>query len=453
MTSKNILRLSALLLTATLGTVHAAQDLLAIYHQAVSDDPELAAARAQLQADEERLDQARSLFLPRVGLEVDAARVHQSLEYTGSAAPANTPGFGNFDGEYSTRSLGIELTQPLFRMESFTIYKQAKTLTDQAQLSYAVARQELTLRVSDAYFDVLQAQNAVGSFDAELSAIQEQLNRAQRTFELGVGTVTDVNEAQARLDLTQAQRLRALNQLRIARETLQRTVGAPVGELAEIRPSFQPEPATPASAEAWAELAEAANLQVQLAQAGFEFAQDEVTRQRAQRYPKIDLYARYGYSYQSRNITPELDGEEAAVGVNLSVPIYTGGAISSQIRVAQADKAQALARVRAAKRSAALAAESAYLSLTANLQQIRALEQALKSIRLNVESTRKGLELGLRTVLDVLDIERELYAAQRDLAAARYGYLLNYLQLRAAVGEAVEADAVQAINQFLTEQP
>lgn len=451
MTSKNILRLSALLLTASLGTAHG-QDLLTIYRQAVIDDPELAAARAELLADEERLDQARSLFLPQVGLEVDVARVHQDLEYTASAAPENTPGFGNFDGEYSTRSIGVALTQPLFRMESFTVYKQAKTLIDQAQLNYAVARQELALRVSDAYFDVLQAQNAVGSFDAELSAIQQQLKRAQRTFELGVGTVTDLNEAQARFDLTRAQRLQALNQLRIARETLQRIVGQPVGDLAELKPDFSAEPPTPASAEAWAELAEVASLQVQLAQAGFDFAQEDVSRQRAQRYPKVDLYARYGYSYQSRNITPERDAEEAAVGVSLNMPIYTGGAISSQIRAAQAEKAQALARVRAAKRSAALAAESAYLSLTANLQQIQALEQALKSIRLNVESTRKGLELGLRTVLDVLDIERQLHAAERDLAAARYGYLLTYLQLRAAVGEAVEADALRAINQFLAAQ-
>lgn len=437
--------LPALLLAAA-GQADATQDLLDTYQQALREDPELAAAQAQLRAEEERLDQARSLFLPQIALEADAARNHQRSEYGSGGLPLAE----DWDGRYDSHSYGLVLTQPLFRMESFTLYRQAETVIDQAELSYAIARQELVLRVAEGYFEVLRARSALESFEAELTAIAQQLRRAQRAFELGSGTITDVNDAQARRDLTRARRLQALNDVRIARERLKRITGAQVTELAPVRPEFPAQPPQPREPQLWANRAEEANLQVQLALADLAFATDEIARQRAQRYPKVDLYARYGANHQSdTSFRTSLDGEQSAVGVNLSMPLYTGGAVSSQIREAQARRERASERLRAARRAAALDAEAAYLSLQASLEQIQALEQALRSMQLNEESTRKGLELGLRSTLDLLNIQRERYAGERDLAVARYSYLLNYLRLRAAVGDANGIDAVRAVNQFL----
>jgi len=448
-TKNNIRGLLAVVLSVAMGGAHAAQDLLTSYEQALRDDPQLAAAAAQRRADEEKLAQARSLFLPTIGIQGDYYRVRQELDYgpvTGTAALIAR----DFEGTYDTYSYGIQLTQPLFRKESFTLYQQAETIIDQAELSYAIARQDLTLRVADAYFGVLRAQNVQQSYEAELIAIERQLARAKRAFELGAGTVTDVNDAQARYDLTQARRLQAVNDVRIAQENLRRVTGTPVGELAPLAEGFAPQAPEPANAGAWADQAQQRNLQVRLAESALRLARDEVERQRAQRYPKVDIVARYGRQHQDLNaFHTDQTADQAQIGLTMSMPLYTGGAVSSQVREAAASKDKALEQVRAAKRGAALSAEQAYLALESNLQQIRALEQALKSIRLNEDSTQRGMELGLRTTLDVLNVQRERYAAERDLANARYGYLLSYLQLRAAVGDAVGSEAIQAVNQFL----
>lgn len=439
MTRKRMGRLAALLLAALIGPAGAAQDLLLSYQQALAGDPELAAAAAALRAEREQLARARALFLPQLGLDAGTRSVWQDVD------PAVLP----FPDHYTTNSYGVGLTQPLFRQESFTLYGQAKLLIDQAELNYAQAQQALGLRLAQAYFRVLQAGDSLQSFDAELAAIARQLQRAQRAFAVGTATIADVNEAQARFDLTQARRLQAVNEVQLAREALRRITGQPVGELARLQPAFAPVAPAPADSGRWAAQAEQHNLQVRLAQRGYALAQQEVERQRAQRYPKVDLVARYGAQHNALLAGSPIDVTERSVGVQLQLPLYTGGAISAQIRQAQAQKERALEQVRQAVRAASLAAETAYLQLTASRQQVSALEQAVRSIRLNEQSTQRGLELGLRTTLDLLDIERERYAAERDLAAARYAYLLHYLELQAAVGGAVTPEALEVVNQFL----
>ena len=449
---KNKNRLLALLLAAGVsGSAGAAQDLLESYRQALAGDPQLAAAQAQHRADSERLVQARSLFLPQVGLRGEYAQVDQSIEY-GPVADAQMRLMARpFDERFETHSYGIQLTQPLFRLESFTIYGQAKTLISQADVNLALARQDLGLRVAEAYFGVLRAQNVLQSYQAELTTIERQLARAQKAFEIGAATVTDVNDARARADLVRARQLQADHELRIARETLRRVTGQPVDALAPLAGEFRPQAPQPASSEQWARRAEQENLQVLRAQYGYELAREEVSRQRAQHYPKVDLVASYGRDYQGQvpSFRTDQDAEQARVGVVLTMPLYAGGAISSQVREAGARRDVALEQVRGAQRGASLAAERAYLALESSLLQVRALEQALESIRLNETSTQRGMELGLRTTLDLLNVQRERYAAERDLASARYGYLLAYLQLQAAAGLPLEAEALPAVNAFL----
>ncbi len=443
------LSLAALLLSGGIGVAQAAQDLLESYRLAVQSDPQLAAARWQREAQRERIDQARSLFLPDIGLEGEAAR--NDIDYEAPATPERPA--GSVSDRYTSTSYGVALTQPLFRAESFVVYRQAKTLVNQADLQLGLAHQNLILRLVETYFAVLQAQNALETFDAELQAIEQQLRRAQRAFEVGSGTITDVNDAQARYDITVAQRVAAVNQLQVARERLRRLTGARADELADVANTFQPQTPAPEAPDAWAELAEEKNLQVLLAASNLAFSREEVSRQRAQRYPRVDLVARYGKNSPApSSFDEDSEATQGSVGVNLTVPLYTGGAISSQVSEAQYNRSAALSQLEDAQREAAITAESAFLELQANVEQLRALQQALKSIRLNEESTRRGMELGLRTTLDVLDIQRERYAAERDLAAARYNYLLNYIRLQAAVGRATDEEIIAQVNQYLVEE-
>ncbi len=360
------------------------------------------------------------------------------------------------ENHYTAYSAGIGVTQALFRADAFVALRVARTVADQAELRYELARQQLALRVAEAYFRVLQAEDAVTTFDAELRAIETQLQRARRAFELGAGTVTDVNDAQARLDGTVARRLAALNELRIAREALRRLIDAPVGRIAGLSPAFEPEVPQPADASEWAQAAEENNLQVLLAQTGLELARGEIARNRAARYPRVDLVGSIGRGYQgyAAQLPPGADAttDRASIGITVSMPLYTGGAINARVRQATALREASFHQLLNAKREAALGAESAYLTLVANLEQVRALEQALRSIRSTEESTQRGLELGLRTTLDLLNVQRERFQIERDLAGARYGYLLTYLRLQAAIGESLDEQAIAAVNRYLSAQ-
>lgn len=423
-----------------LSSANAAPDLLEIYRLALASDPQLAAAEASLRAEAERLPQARSLFMPQLALEAQASRVWQDP----------SPGQSL---DYQTRFYGLGLVQPLFRKESFSLHDQARLAVDQAELSHALARQGLGLRAAQTYFRVLQADDRLRSFEAELAAISRQLERAQRSFEIGAATLADVHDAQARFDLVQASRLQAAHESRVSREALRRLTDQPIGELARLQSAFSPVPPEPSDSAAWARKAEENNLQVQLLQRAHEIAREDVARHQAQRYPKVDLVARYGHQDGARVLNQKMDVTEGSVGLQLQLPLYTGGAVSSQVRQARANQDKAMEQVREAVRAAGLAAESAYLQLEFSLQQARALEQALQSIGVNERSTQRGVELGLRTMLDLLDIQRERFAAERDLAAARYGYLLHYLELHAAIGGVVGEEAIEVINQFLSSAP
>lgn len=439
--------LAAMLTTHGQALADEPRDLLEIYRLAVERDPQLEAAQHRLRASEEIRPQARALFLPEINVDADAGYTWESVQSGSSTDNRNW-------------NAGIALTQPLFRQDSFSLARQSDILIDQAALEFAQSNQDLMLRTSQGYFDVLLAQDQLSTIDAELAAIESELQRARRALEVGTGTITDVNEAQARFDRVQADRLRAENNLTVTRETLRRIIGEQAGPLVGLEEDFSAQPPTPTERAAWAERAERYNLTVRLAEQNLELAREEVTMEQGSRYPRVDLVARYGRGYQSeagRADSPavggDIESERTTVGVQLSMPLYTGGATSSRIRERQAERDAVFSETLEAKRSAALEAESAYLNLTSNLRQIQALEQALSSIRSTERSTERGIEVGLRTTLDLLNVQRERFEVERQLAEARYSYLLNYLQLQVAVGGGVDETSIQDVNFFLTRMP
>ncbi len=438
-------------------------DLGTAYRLAVEDDPGLRASQARLRASEELTPQARALFLPRIDLETSADRAWENRR------------LGDLDRdsvEATQIGAGVTLTQPLFRMESFAVADQSAVLHNQAGLEYARSQQDILLRVSEAYFDVLLAQDTLRLTEAEREAVASERRRAERALEVGSGTVTDRDEAQARFDQVEAQRLRARNDLRIAQQRFQRLVGHRPESLAGLREDFEAQPPEPADAEVWAERARSKNLGVRLAEEELQRSRTEIRRVQGERYPRVDLVARYNRNYQSDSLGfaggggggaggggaatgfgGSLDQEQTTVGVRMTMPLFAGGGDRSRTREARAERDAFFEDSVDVRRDASIEAESAYLNLMSNLRQITALEQALQSAESTERSTRRGVEVGLRTTVDLLNVQRDRFATERDLAEARYGYLLNYLQLQAAVGSAVDATTVDDVNFFLAAQP
>ena len=418
-------------------------DLSEAYQMAMERDPEIRAADARLRASDELDVQSRSLFLPQVELEAGASRIREDL-----VDPERDPTYNN------AWNASINVTQPLFRKDNFAIADRNEILQDQAGLEFARAKQDLLLEVSRAYFDLLLAQDTLRLTNAELEAVESELERAERALEVGTGTVTDRNEARARFDQVRADRVQARNQVQIARRTLRSLIGEEPGELAGLREGFEAQSPSPASAEQWAQRAESQNLDVQLADSEFRRARTEIRREQGERYPEVDLVASHGRNYQgggtvTSGTNRSFETDETRIGVQVSMPLYTGGRNASQVREARAERDASFQDSVEAKRQASLEGESAYLNLVSSLRRIRALEQARESARSTERSTRRGLEVGLRTTVDVLNAQSERFSTERDLAEARYDYLVNYLELQVAVGSGVEGSIVDDVNFFL----
>jgi outer membrane protein len=423
--------------------VHAA-DLLSVYKEAQLSDAVYAASKAQYIAAQELLPQGRAQLLPNVNFQAGTNWNSVETEYNNSF-------FSSGKRDYYDYNYGVTVTQPIYRPQNSLAYEQAKIQVRQAGTALGVAEQQLILRVSQAYFDVLLARYELRTIRSQKTAVAEQLEQAKRNFVVGIATITDSREAQARYDLVVAQELVADNALEVSQRTLEQIVGKPVGELAGLSLPIALSPPEPASMDAWVEQAYQSSLQVSLNQQAVELAAREVERNSAGHRPTLDAVGSLSQNYADSS--PQgigSDVQSLVVGVQLNIPIYQGGAISSRTRQAVADQERARQDLENARRTAALQTRQAYLGVTSGLAQVRALEQAVASTELQLESTKLGQEVGVRTAVDVLNAEQQLSIARRDLAQALYNTILSQLQLKAAVGKIAEADLAD-INRLLTE--
>jgi outer membrane protein len=431
-------------------------DLLDAYRMAEKRDPQLAAAREQRIAQLEQVPQARALLLPQVNAFANANRVWEDTRVDNdiSTTGAFPIEIGDRSGNYNTGNIGINFRQALFRYEAFLSLRQARIFKDQAEVDFELARQQLGLQVADAYFRVLEAEDDVRSFEAELQAVDREMSRAQRRFELGVGGIIEVNDTQARHAATRANLLQSQSRLRLARETLSRTVNAPVASIAPLPPTFTPKTPQPDTPEIWVQLAERQSLEVQVAELSLSGLRTGVEIARSERYPQLYLIANIQRDYQGENPMfggIGLESDTVSLGIQLSMPFYTGGGVTAGVRQSIAEREASFHLLDDARRSSALAAESAFIALESGLEQIAALTEALSAVQVAEESTQRGLELGQRTTLDLLNIQRERYQVERNLAAARYQHLLAYLQLRISIGESVDK-VLEDVNRMFTNQ-
>jgi outer membrane protein len=414
-----------------------AADLLNLYRDALVTDPVYQSARAQYVATTERLPQARSAYLPQVNA---SGNVFQNYAWRG----------GRPDVEVNTRSAAVTLSQPIFRLQNWIAISQAEKVVLQAEAVLASAQQDLALRLAQAYFDVLLAQDNVALSQAQKSAISEQLAQAKRNFEVGTATIVDTLEAQARYDQATAKEISDQNDLEVKRRALQVLLGKLPDGLTPLREPLELAPPAPTDVEAWVRAAADSSFAIAIARSNYEIAQEEVGRQRAGHLPTLDLTASASHGFDPTRSAPGISpvGNDAAVGFTLSVPICSGGLTQSRVREAVALRDRSAQDLETQQRTVAQAVRAAFLNVTSGIAQVRALEQALVSTQSQLDSTILGRDVGVRTSVDVLNAQQQVFQTRRDLQQARYNYLVNTLRLKAATGQLEEAD-VQKVNMAL----
>jgi outer membrane protein len=419
-------------------------DLLQAYRDATAYDAQFAAARAARAAGLEKLPQGRAGLLPTLGL--SANTTWNDVESTARSTGVTT------GRDYNSNGWSVALSQPLFRWQNWVGFKQSELAVALAEMQFAQAGQDLILRVSQAYFDVLLAQETLATAQAQKAAFAEQLEAAKRNFEVGTATITDTHEAQARHDLAVATEIAAENDLAVKRQALRTLTGKEADTLKGLRPGVQIGAPQPADIGQWVSSAEAGNLGVQIAQTSLDVSGREIEKQRAGHYPTLDLVATHGKTgsgFSSSSLTGGgVDTKSSTIGLQLAVPLFAGGAVSSKEREAAALSEKARADLDNARRQASLGAKQAYLGVNAGLAQVRALEAGVASSRLAVESNKLGYEVGVRINIDVLNAQSQLFDTQQKLAKARLDTLIAQLRLKAAAGTLAEAD-LAAINALL----
>jgi outer membrane protein len=427
-----------------------AADLIQVYQQALANDAAYASARASLAAGKERIPQGRSLLLPTIGLTGGIVKNDNENSPWNEGQVGMTPsGLGIVTGTSSnlrSNQYTLSLTQPLFRWANYQAYEQSKLAQAVTEAQFAQAQQDLITRVSQAYFDVLAAQDTLEFTRAQKVATTEQLASAKRNFEVGTQTITDTHEAQSIYDLVVAQEFAAANDLEVKRNALQAIIGTAPTALAPLKPGVALAAPQPAVMDPWVSSAETQNYGVVASTLALETAKRDISRNRAGHYPTLDLVANQVHNKISGQSAGSGTQTNRGIGVQWSVPIFNGFAVTSKVRESIALEDKARNDLELAKRTAAQGARQAFLGVNSGLAQVKALEAAEVSSQSALESNKLGYQVGVRINIDVLNAQKQLYSTRRDLSRARYDAIMNGLRLKSAAGSLREADLVPVNN-------
>jgi len=436
------LRAVSLALALAAGGTASAQDLMQTWQSALASDPVYGAARAQYRAGIERLPQARATLRPLVTAEIGA--IYSDVRSTHSLRRRDDRARGAWD---------LVLTQPLFDWGRWQGYEQAKLVVAFFEIQLRQAQQDLMLRVADAYFNTLSAQDQLSATLSEKSAVEQQLAFARRNFELGSATITDTHEAQARSDLVRAREILLRNTVEVQRDLLARLTGSPPGELARLPPGVVLPMPEPADVMAWSEQAQTSALSVVLAELQSRISERDIDIARSGHYPTLNLQAATGTA-NARNNSQIDRGRpiDSSIGVVLSIPLYSGGGTSSRVTEAVALQQKARQDMFAAQRAAVQLSREYFTGVTSGLLRVQALQAGEQAGQASVQANRTAYEIGVRVNQDVLNAQQQLFETQRDLAQARYATVMSGLRLKANNGTLNEAD-LNAINQLLRLPP
>ena len=416
-----------------------AQSLVDLYESARVFDASYQSAKSQYTATLARADQAKAAILPTVGLSMGASATN--LDNT--LATAN-------QGNYNTQSATLSASQPLYRPANRATYEQGKKQVDLAEAQLAAADQDLIVRVSQAYFDVLAAVDTLTFVKAQKAAVGEQLASAKRNFEVGTATITDTREAQARFDLGTAQEIAAENDLRVKKIALDQLVGKN-----DAQPKSLAQPLTlpallPADVNSWVVQSEAGHPGIRQAQVALDVAQLETQKAQAGHKPTLDLTAGYNITQNngSANTAADFRTNAATIGLAFNLPLFAGYAIQNRVRETVALEEKARNDLDGSKRAVAQGTRSAFFGVLSGQGQVKALEAAEASSQSALEANQVGYQVGVRINIDVLNAQSQLFQTKRDLAKARYDVLVGGLRLRQANGT-LKAEDLAAVNALL----
>jgi outer membrane protein len=423
-------------LVAALPRIAAADDLLSAYELALQADPEYQAAIAAHQAALEVAPQSRAALLPSIGLSGLASRDRYDPRGEGKTSYA------------TNQTYSVSLRQAIYQRASILQLEQADSSIAQADAQLAAARQDLLLRVATRYFLVLGAQDNVEFVQADKEAVGRTLEQAQKRFEVGLAAITDTLDAQARYDIAVSDEINALKLLDDAREALREVTGElpmdPEVLKSEI-PLLKPEPE---DLNEWVTAATDQNPLLLAAIAATQVAKQEIQVQNSGHYPSLDLTADYSYRDTEFGGFSTLKRNDSAIGLELTLPIYQGGLITSRTRQSRYTYTQTREEEDKQRRSTERSARDTYRGVISGISKVEALQHAVVSNEKAVESAEAGFQVGTRSIVDVLDAQRELLRARRDYARSRYDYLLDTLRLKQAAGIVNESDLAQ-INDLL----
>lgn len=437
----------ALILSALLLAISGVQaaDLLSLYREAANQDPAVASAKASLQAARERVAQAEAANGFSAGINASANGNYLDL-HVRTLPKAQT------DRAYLAASVQAYVTKPLIRPANNVAIEQANAAAKIPELALQAAQMDVANRLSQAYFDVLLAQDNVTLVQSQKIAVAEQLAQAKRNFEVGTSTIVDTNEAQSRYDQVIAQEIAAQNELDRTRWALRNVVGRYEINLKRLRTAAQMPAPNPANMEAWVARAEAEAYAVRIAQQTLTVSEYDVRRAQTGKDWTLDATANITNSQSTGSATSALGTwvNSGLIGITFNWPFDVSGGVNARIRETLALVDKNRNDIEAARRTAGFNVRQSYLGVTSGIAGVAAQQQALKSAETTLASTKLGLEVGVRTNLDVLNAQQQVTQVQRDLALARYNTLLNELRLKAATGVLSEDD-IRATNAFLTD--
>ncbi len=432
------LALSAVL--ASFAPAVQAQNLVELYRSAREYDASYQSARSLYEANLAKAEQAKAGILPTAGLSLGASRTNFEN---------NNP---VVDRSFPTQTASLNASQPLYRPGNWATYEQGKQQVVLSRAQLEVAEQDLIVRTSQAYFDVLAAQDTLAFVRAQKAAVGEQLASAKRNFEVGTSTITDSREAQARFDLVTAQEIAAENDLRVKKIALDQLVGRTDAQPKGLLVPVELPPLVPADVNTWVRQSEDMHPTVRQAQANLEVAKLEIDKAEAGHKPTLDLTASYGVQRnpQGSATTGPVDyrTNSTTVGLALNLPLFAGFATQNRIRETLSLEEKARTDLEGAKRGVALGTRTAYFGVLSGQGQVKALEAAEASSQSALDANKLGYQVGVRINIDVLNAQSQLFQTKRDLAQARYNVLIGGLKLRQANGTLTPEDLL-LINSLL----
>ncbi|MFZ9555809.1 MAG: TolC family outer membrane protein, partial [Limnohabitans sp.] len=451
------------------------QSLIDLYNMAKGYDAAFQSAKSLYEANRYRADQGLAQIMPTVGMGLTATR--SQVDFRGDTPPTGVASqlydisgtkfyaapfpstYSANDGNpfkrwYTQNNATLTASQPLYRPANLAVYRQSAKQLSQAYAQLTVAEQDLLIRVSQAYFDVLASQDSLNFVRAQKIAVSEQLASAKRNFEVGTATITDTREAQARYDLVIAQEIAADNDLRVKRLALDTIVGIKNAAPKPLNAGTALNPTLPQDVEEWVKQSESSHPSVLNAQLAMDIAQLEIERARAGHKPTVDLVGSYSgtRSLGGTSISGSTSSNSHVVSptlqVVMNVPLFAGFATENRYKETVQLEDKARQDLELARRNVAQATRTAYFGVVSGLGQVKALEAAESSSQVALDANKLGYSVGVRINIDVLNSQSQLFQTKRDLAKARYDVLVGSLKLRQASG-LLKEDDLQGVNAML----